>query len=111
MPSFHGFSVVETPEAIKFVRTADAKGMAVETLNRAVHGALSEEKITTLVCPLEYLTPIPWWGSWTLMSRDAYRKRALANALIMIDTSANLQRLKTLISEGVMCLCRSSSQK
>ena len=100
--NYYGFSMVETPEAMKIVRTADAKGMAVETLDRAKFMELSpEEKITTLVYPLEYLDSNTMVGILRpLMSRDAYLVSVpSANALIMIDTSANLQRLKTLISE------------
>ena len=100
--NYHGFSIVETPEALKIVRSADAKGMAVETLDRAKFMESSpEERITTLVYPLEYLDPSTMVGTLRpLMSRDAYLVSVpSANALIMIDTSANLQRLKTLISE------------
>jgi general secretion pathway protein D len=100
--NFYGFSVVETPEAIKIVRSADAKGMAVETLDKGQFMERSpEEKITTLVYPLEYLDSNTVVGILRpLMSRDAYLVSVpSANALIMIDTAANLQRLKTLISE------------
>ena len=100
--NYHGFSIVETPEALKIVRSADAKGMAVETLDRTKFMEVSpEERITTLVYPLEYLDSNTMVGTLRpLMSRDAYLVSVpSANALIMIDTSANLQRLKTLISE------------
>ncbi len=100
--NYYGFSVVESPEALKIVRAADAKGMAVETLDKGKFMELSpEEKITTLVYPLEYLDSNTTVGILRpLMSRDAYLVSVpSANALIMIDTSANLQRLKTLISE------------
>jgi general secretion pathway protein D len=100
--NYHGFSIVETPEALKIVRSADAKGMAVETLDRTKFMRSSpEERITTLVYPLEYLDSNTMVGTLRpLMSREAYLVSVpSANALIMIDTSANLQRLKTLISE------------
>src|SRR5208337_4433662 len=100
--NYYGFSIVETPEALKIVRSADAKGMAVETLDKAKFMEQSpEERITTLVYPLEYLDSNTMVGTLRpLMSRDAYLVSVpSANALIMIDTSANLQRLKTLIGE------------
>ncbi len=100
--NYYGFSIVATPEALKIVKAADAKGMAVETLDRQKFMELSpEERITTLVYPLEYLDSNTMVGVLRpLMSRDAYLVSVpSANALIMIDTSANLQRLKTLISE------------
>ncbi len=99
--TYHGFSIMATPEALKIVRAADAKGMAVETLDRAKLMKLSpEEKITTLVYPLEYLDSNTMVGVLRpLISRDGYLVSVpSANALIMIDTFANLQRLKTVIS-------------
>jgi general secretion pathway protein D len=100
--NYYGFSIVATPEALKIVRSADAKGMAVETLDRTKFMESSpEERITTLVCPLEYLDANAMVGILRpLMSRDAYLVSVpSANALMMIDTSANLQRLKGLIAE------------
>lgn len=100
--NYYGFSIVATPEALKIVRAADAKGMAVETLDKAKFMALSpEERITTLVYPLEYLDSNTMVGILRpLMSRDAYLVSVpSANALMMIDTSANLQRLRNLIAE------------
>ena len=91
-----------TPEADKIVRSADAKGMAVETLDRKKFMTLSpEERITTLVYPLHYLDSNAMVGVLRpLMSRDAYLVSvASANSLILIDTSANLQRLRTVIEE------------
>ena len=100
--NYYGFSIVETPEALKIVRSADAKGMAVETLDKEKFMELSpEEKISTLVYPLDYLDSNAMVGILRpLMSRDAYLVSVpSANAILMIDTAANLQRLKTLISE------------
>jgi len=100
--NYFGFTTMATPEANKIVRAADAKGMAVETLDRAKFMALSpEERITTLVYPLHYLDSNTMVGVLRpLMSRDAYLVSvASANSLIMIDTSANLQRLRTVIDE------------
>jgi general secretion pathway protein D len=91
-----------TPEALKIVRAADAKGMAVETLDREKFMEVSpEEKITTLVYPLEYLDSNTMVGILRpLMSKDAYLVSVpSANSLIMIDASSNLQRLKTLIAQ------------
>ena len=100
--NYYGFSIVATPEAYKIVRAAEAKGMAVETLDKAKFMELSpEERITTLVCPLEYVDSNTLVGILRpLMSRDAYLVSVpTANALIMIDTASNLQRLRTLITQ------------
>ena len=100
--NYFGFTVMATPEANKIVRIADARGMAVETLDRTKFMALSpEEKVTTLVHPLHYLDSNAMVGVLRpLMSRDAYIASVTsANVLIMIDTSANLRRLKTVIDE------------
>lgn len=100
--NYYGFSIVATPEALKIVRAADAKGMAVETLDRSKFMELSpEERITTLVYPLEYLDSNTMVGILRpLMSRDAYLVSVpSANSLMMIDTAANLQRLRNLIAE------------
>ena len=66
--------IMATPEADKIVRAADAKGMAVETLDRTKFMTLSpEERITTLVYPLHYLDSNTMVGVLRpLMSRDAY---------------------------------------
>ena len=100
--NYFGFTIMATPEADKIVRAADAKGMAVETLDRKKFMTLSpEERITTLVYPLHYLDSNAMVGVLRpLMSRDAYLVSvASANSLILIDTSANLQRLRTVIEE------------
>ena len=100
--SYFGFTIMATPEANKIVRAAEAKGMAVETLDRTKFMTLSpEERITTLVYPLHYLDSNAMVGVLRpLMSRDAYIVSvASANSLIMIDTSANLRRLRTVIDE------------
>ncbi len=100
--NYYGFTIVTTPEALKIVRAADAKGMPVETLDREKFMDVSpEEKITTLVYPLEYLDSNTMVGIMRpLMSRDAYLVSVPAsNALIMIDTAANLQRLRSLIAQ------------
>ena len=100
--NYFGFTIMATPEADKIVRAADAKGMAVETLDRSKFMPLSpEERITTLVYPLHYLDSNAMVGVFRpLMSREAYVVSvASANSLIMIDTSANLQRFRTVIDE------------
>lgn len=100
--NYYGFTVIATPEAYKIVRAADAKGMAVETLNKEKFMELSpEERINTLVYPLEYLDSNTMVGILRpLMSRDAYLVSVpSANSLIMIDTASNLQRLRTLITQ------------
>jgi general secretion pathway protein D len=100
--NYYGFSIVPTPEALKIVRAADAKGMAVETLDRKKFMELSpEERITTLVYPLEFLDSNTMVGILRpLMSRDAYLVSVpSSNSLMMIDTASNLQRLRNLIAE------------
>jgi general secretion pathway protein D len=100
--NYFGFTIMVTPEAYKIVRAAEAKGMAVETLDRKKFMELSpEERIVTLVEPLEYLDSNTMVGILRpLMSRDAYLVSVpSANSLIMIDTSSNLQRLKNLIAQ------------
>ena len=80
MLNYYGFSIVATPEALKIVKSADAKGMAVETLDKAKFMELSpEERIATLVYPLEYLDSNTMVGILRpLMSaRRVSRERAL----------------------------------
>ncbi|HAR96182.1 MAG TPA: hypothetical protein DCR97_09500 [Deltaproteobacteria bacterium] len=99
--NYQGFAVVPTPEALKIVRAADAKGLPIETLDRQYIGKTTpEEKIATMVCPLEYLDSNTMVGILRpLMARDAYLVSVPAtNSLIMIDTEANLQRLNQVIT-------------
>jgi len=94
--------VITTPETYKIVRSADAKGMSVQTLDKAALTRLPpEEKITTLVYPLGYTDSSAMVGILRpLMSRDAYLVSVpTANSLIMIDTASNLKRLETLITK------------
>ncbi len=100
--NYFGFTVITTPEAYKIVRSAEAKGMAVQTLDKAALTKLPpEEKITTLVYPLGYTDSNAMVGILRpLMSRDAYLVSVpTANSLIMIDNASNLQRLETLITK------------
>lgn len=100
--NYYEFTIMATLEAYKIVRAADAKGMAVETLGREKFMELSpEERITTLVVPLDYLDSNTMAGILRpLLSRDAYLVSVpSANSLIMIDAASNLQRLKTLIGQ------------
>lgn len=100
--NYYGFTVVMTPEAIKIVRSADAKGMAIEKVDQdKLLERPAEERITTFVQPLEYLDSNTMVGILRpLMSKDAYLVAVPAtNSLIMIDTGSNLQRLKKLIAE------------
>ena len=100
--NYFGFTIMPTPEAFKVIKTADAKGMAVETVDRERFMELSpEERVTTLVCPLEYLDSNTMVGILRpLMSRDGYLVSVpSANSLIMIDTGSNLRRLRTLITQ------------
>ena len=70
---YNGFSVVETPEAFKVVKIADAKTMAVESFTKKTlpRGA-GQEVISTLVYPLEYLDANSMVGILRpLLGRDA----------------------------------------
>ena len=78
------------------------KALAIESLDRdRVLSAAPEERIATLIHPLEYLDSNTMVGILRpLMARDAYLVSVpSSNSLIMIDTSANLQRLKKLVNE------------
>ncbi len=100
--NYFGFTVLDTPEAYKIVRSADAKGMAVPTTSKSTLGeAAPEERIETLVYPLEYTDSNSMVGILRpLMSRDAYLVSVpTANSLIMIDTASNLQRLQGLLGK------------
>lgn len=100
--NYQGFAIVPTGEAIKIVRAADAKGLAIETIEREGLGKkTAEEKIATMVYPLEYLDSNTMVGILRpLMARDAYLVSVPAtNSLIMIDTEANLQRLNQVVTE------------
>lgn len=100
--TYQGFAIVPTTEAIKIVRASDAKGLAIATLDKQDMGKKPpEEKVATLVHPLEYLDSNTMVGVLRpLMAKDAYLVSVPAtNSLIMIDTEANLQRLNQVIAE------------
>lgn len=100
--NYQGFAIVSTAEALKIVRAADAKGLPIETLDRQGMGKTPpEEKIATMVYPLEYLDSNTMVGILRpLMARDAYLVSVPAtNSLIMIDTEANLHRLNQVIAD------------
>jgi general secretion pathway protein D len=100
--NYYGFSIVSSPEAYKVVKASDAKALAIESLDREkVLTSAPEEKIATLIHPLEFLDSNTMVGILRpLMARDAYLVSVpSSNSLIMIDTSANLQRLKKLVNE------------
>jgi general secretion pathway protein D len=100
--NYFGFTVMATPEAYKIVKLADAKGMAVQTLDKATLAEQPpEERTTTLVYPLGFTDSNTMVGILRpLMSRDAYLVSVpTANSLIMIDSASNLRRLETLIAK------------
>ncbi|HME44614.1 MAG TPA: secretin N-terminal domain-containing protein [Syntrophorhabdales bacterium] len=100
--NYYGFSIVSSAEALKVVKASDAKALAIESLDKdKVLASAPEEKIATLIHPLEYLDSNTMVGILRpLMARDAYLVSVpSSNSLIMIDTSANLQRLKKLVNE------------
>ena len=100
--NYNGFSVVETPEAIKVVKTADSKSMAVESLRKqTLTDKTPEEKTATLVYPLEYLDSTTMVGILRpLLGRDAYLVGIPAtNSLVMADAASNLRRIEKLLLE------------
>jgi general secretion pathway protein D len=100
--NYYGFSIVSSPEAYKLVKVADAKALAIESLDKErVLSAPPQERIATLIHPLEYLDSNTMVGILRpLMARDAYLVSVPStNSLIMIDTGSNLQRLKRLVAE------------
>jgi general secretion pathway protein D len=100
--NYFGFAVVETPEAYKIVRGADAKGMAVETLRKEnIDDRRPEDRVATYVANLDYLDSNIMVGVLRpLLSRDAYLVSiAATNSLIMTDTASNVQRLKEILRD------------
>lgn len=100
--NYYGFTVVTSPEAFKIVKSSDAKAHAIESLDREKLLTIApEEKTATLIHPLDYLDSNTMVGILRpLMAKDAYLVSVpTTNSLIMIDTSANLQRLKKLVAE------------
>jgi general secretion pathway protein D len=100
--SYYGFSVVPTPEAIKVVKGAEAKGLAIQLLDQnQVDKMPPENMIVTYIQRLEYLDSNIMVGVLRpMMSRDAYVVSiAATNSLILIDTAANIQRLRSIIKE------------
>ena len=100
--NYYGFAVVQTPEAIKVVKGADAKGMAVEILNKEKLSKLPpEDRMVTYIANLDYLDSNIMVGVLRpLLSRDAYLVSVAAtNSLIMIDTASNIHRIKNILTE------------
>lgn len=98
--NYYGFAAVETPEAIKVVKSADAKGMAVGIVDTEKLTKMSpDDKIITYVVGLDYLDSNIMVGVFRpLMSKDAYLVSVAAtNSLIMVDTASNIQRLKQIL--------------
>ena len=98
--NYYGFAAVETPEAIKVVKGADAKGMAVGIVDTEGLTKMSpDDKIVTYVAKLDYLDSNIMVGAFRpLMSRDAYLVSiAATNSLIMVDTASNIQRLQQIL--------------
>jgi len=98
--NYYGFAAVETPEAIKVVKGADAKGMAVGIVDAEKLKTMSpDDKIITYVVGLDYLDSNIMVGVFRpLMSKDAYLVSiAATNSLIMVDTASNIQRLRQII--------------
>jgi general secretion pathway protein D len=100
--NYFGFSVVATPEAMKIVKGTDMKGMAIEKLDKErVTSDPPSDKPATYVHFLDYLDSNTMVGILRpMMSRDAYIVGVAAtNALILIDSMSNIQRLKAILAE------------
>ncbi|MBA4391626.1 MAG: hypothetical protein C0399_11930, partial [Syntrophus sp. (in: bacteria)] len=98
--NYYGFAVVETPEAMKVVKGADAKGMAVGIIDTENLTSMSpNDKIITYVAKLDYLDSSIMVAAFRpLMSKDAYLVSiAATNSLILVDTASNIQRLKQIL--------------
>lgn len=98
--NYQGLNVVVTNEAIKIVRGAEAKGMAIETVDKEkLENMPPEDKLVSYIHPLAYLDSNTMVGILRpLMSKDAYLVSiAATNSLIMIDTASNIQRIKKLL--------------
>jgi general secretion pathway protein D len=100
--SYYGFALVPTPEAIKIVRAADARGMALEKFDKKRMGDLpAEDRLVTYVHNLEYLDANTSVGVLKPMMAKESHLAAIpsTNSLIMIDTAANIQRIKNILSD------------
>ena len=100
--SYFGFAVVPTPEAIKIVRQADAKGMALQKLEKSTLADLPpEDRFMTYVHNLEYLDANTMVGVLRpMMSKDAHVVGiASTNSLILVDTGSNIQRIRKILVE------------
>ncbi|OPY73842.1 MAG: Type II secretion system protein D precursor [Syntrophorhabdus sp. PtaU1.Bin002] len=101
MASF-GFALVPTPEAIKIVRSTDAKGMALEKLEgQQLLDLPPEDRFVTYVHNLGYLDATSSIGILKpMMAKDAHLAAIPStNSLIMIDTASNIQRIKKILTE------------
>jgi general secretion pathway protein D len=100
--NYFGFAVVPTPEAIKVVRQADARGMAIQKLDRSTLADLPpEDRFMTYVHTLEYLDSTVMVGVLKpMMSKDAHIVGIPStNTVIMIDTASNIQRIRKILTE------------
>lgn len=100
--NYYGFALVPTPEAIKIVRAADARGMALEKYDNKKIGDLpTEDRFVTYVHNLEYLDANTTVGVLKPMMAKESHIAAIpsTNSLIMIDTAANIQRIRNIISD------------
>lgn len=100
--NYYGFALVPTPEAIKIVRAVDARGMALEKYdNRKIGELPTEDRFVTYVHNLEYLDANTTVGVLKPMMAKESHIAAIpsTNSLIMIDTSANIQRIRNIISD------------
>lgn len=98
--NYYGFALVPTPEAIKIVRAAEARGMALEKLDKQRLGDLPpEDRFITYVHNLEFLDANTTVGVLKpMMAKDSHIAAiASTNSLIMIDTAANIQRIKSIL--------------
>jgi len=98
--NYYGFALVPTPEAIKIVRAADARGMALEKFDKLRIGDLPpQDRFITYVHNLDYLEANGTVGVLKpMMAKDSHIAAIPStNSLIMIDTAANIQRIKNIL--------------
>ena len=100
--NYYGFALVHTPEAIKIVRASDARGMALEKFDKLRIGDLPpQDRLVTYVHNLEYLDATTAVGVLKPMMAKESHIAAIpsTNSLIMIETAANIQRIKNILGD------------
>ncbi len=100
--SYSGFAVISAPEAVRIVKSSDARTMAIESLSGdQLKRVPPEERFVTYVAHLEYLDAATMVGILRpMLAKDAYIAAvATTNSLVIIDSSANVQRLRGILND------------